>query len=159
MKILDLNLDHYSEYELMYEVGFRFYTNNKNVKFNLNIEKTDTAITIKGLRQGEREIFFFSLWQGFYSTIADEFMKNYDFASLPQFIKNYNQCTGWDGDEFFDLVTSDEIDWLIEKLYLLKLKLENFEENMLDDISCISDLLIFLKYVNENDMELRISQY
>ncbi|WP_298393397.1 hypothetical protein [Flavobacterium sp.] len=160
MKILDLNLDHYSEFELLYELGFRFYTNDKNVKFYLNIDKTENGKTIIETFQGEREIYFFSLWKGYYSSISNEFINNYDYNSLPQFIKNYNEGKGWDDDDDFDLITNDEIDWLISKLNILKLKNENIADNLLDgDIDCISDLINFLMYVKVNDMELRISQY
>ncbi len=160
MKILDLNLDYYSKFELLYELGFRFYTNNKNVKFYLNIESLENGKKIIESFQGEREIYFFSLWTGYYHLIESEFMDDYDYKSLPQFMKNYNEGKGWDGDEDFDLITNDEIDWLISKLILLKIKYENMVDNLfVDEIDLISDLLKFLSYVKENDMELRISKY
>jgi len=115
MEIQNLNLDYYSEFELIYEEGIRFYTNSKNVIFKLNSEPNDSGgfTTISTLIQGENQIYFFSLWNGYFTTIVRQLISDNDYPSLPQFIKNWNEGKGWDWDELVESITDRELNWLI----------------------------------------------
>lgn len=162
MEILNLNLDHYSEFELLYEEGIRFYTNYKNIIFKLNIEPNPTGggATITELSQGENNIYFFSLWYSYFDIVMDELITNSDYSELPEFVRDWNECKGWAWEKYVELITNDELSWFIVKLNEIKSRFEKeYKKDLVGHINCMTDLIFFLHFVKEKDMELRISRH
>ncbi|MDR6760959.1 hypothetical protein J2Y38_001157 [Flavobacterium sp. 2755] len=156
MKIDDLNLDYYSDF--LGEKEIRFYTNSKNIPFQRNIQKnSDGTSTEYLLKQGENGIYFFSLWEGYFYSLISELNVIPISPDLPEFITNWIKSIGWSSEDVPDIISENEIDWLIEKTVLVNEKVFENSTDLVWDFKCITDLIIFLKFVKENDMELRIS--
>ncbi|KUJ63235.1 hypothetical protein AR687_03515 [Flavobacteriaceae bacterium CRH] len=64
---------------------------------------------------------------------------------------------GWKWDNIPYLINQSELDWFITKIPPIN---KNEKESLKDEIwnyNCFSDLVLFLNFVKENEMELRIS--
>ncbi|WP_291151404.1 hypothetical protein [Flavobacterium sp. UBA7680] len=156
MKINDLNLDYYSDF--IGEKEIRFYTNSKNIPFQRNIQKNSDGISIEyQLDQGENGIYFFSLWEGYFNSLISELDVIPISPDLPEFITNWIKSIGWSWEDVTDIIFENDIDWLIEKISLVNEKVFKNSTDLVWDFKCITDLIIFLEFVKENDMELRIS--
>lgn len=156
MKIDNLNLDYYSDF--LGEGEIRFYTNSKNILFKKNIqEHTDGTFAEFQLNQGENGIYYFSLWDGYFYSLMSQLNIIPISDDLPEFIKNWIKSIGWSWEDVPDIISENEIDWLIEKISFANK--EVFKKSMVFvwDFECITDLVIFLNFVKENNMELRIS--
>jgi hypothetical protein len=157
MKIDSLNLDYYSDF--LGEVEIRFYTNPKNILFKRNIkEHTDGTSSEIQLNQGENNIYHFTLWEGYFDSLVSQLNIIPISPDLPEFIKNWILSIGWSWQGIPDMISENEIDWLIEKISLANKKMFENSEVFVWDFECIRDLVIFLNFVKENNMELRISR-
>ncbi|KRD11058.1 hypothetical protein ASE21_04890 [Flavobacterium sp. Root901] len=155
MKIKDLKLDYYSDF--LGEPEIRFYTNPKNIPFRRNIQKNpDGALSEITLKQGENGIYFFSMWDGFFFFLICELTNHLNPTYLPKFIKDYNECEGWRWDDIDLLINENDLDWSIDN-FLITLQRMNEKQKTDWNTNSIVDLIIFLKFVKENEMELRIS--
>ncbi len=156
MKINALNLDYYSDF--LGEREIRFYTNSKNTPFQRKIQKNSDGTSIEyQLEQGENGIYFFSLWEGYFYSLISELNVIPISPDLPEFIKNWIKSIGWSWEDIPDIISENEIDWLIEKTVLVNEKILENSTDLVWDFKCITDLIIFLKFVKKNEMELRIS--
>ena len=159
MEIDFLKLDYYSDF--LGEKEIRFYTNSKDIEFKRNIkELTKNQFYEVQLNQGENNIYFFSLWEGYFDTLIRKLIGNQNnYQELPKFIKNWYECKGWWGVDFIeDVILETELKWLLEIIPIIN---DNQKKALKEDIwesNCINDLIIFLNFVNKNDWELRISE-
>ncbi|WP_125723158.1 hypothetical protein [Flavobacterium ustbae] len=155
MKIKDLKLDYYSDF--LGEPEIRFYTNPKNIPFRRNNQKKPNGISSEiALTQGENGIYFFSMWDGFFFFLRCELTKYLNSTYLPKFIKDYDECEGWRWDEIDLLINENDLDWSIDN-FSMTLQKMNEKQKTDWNTNSIVDLIIFLKFVKENEMELRIS--
>jgi hypothetical protein len=155
MKIQNLNLDYYSDF--LGEPEIRFYTNSKSIPFRRNIQKNSDGISSEyQLKQGENDIYYFSLWDGYFFFLICELTKHLNPIYLPKFIKDYDECEGWRWDDIPNLINENDLDWSIDNFSLTLKKMNENPKNDWDTNSIV-DLIIFLKFVKENEMELRIS--
>ncbi|KIX20043.1 hypothetical protein SY27_16135 [Flavobacterium sp. 316] len=140
MYLENIQLDFYKGFEGEDEI--RFYANPKDVLFKRN----------------EKEIILFRLWNAYFSQIIDELISNIENEVLPKFIIDYNILEGWTWNNEAVLILEEEINWFIEKIESTIL---NREENIKDQFwsyECIINLYSYLKFVIENNLELRISK-
>lgn len=109
------------------------------------------------MNQGENGIYYFSLWDGYFYSLMSQLNIIPISDDLPEFIKNWIKSIGWSWEDVPDIISENEIDWLIEKISFANK--EVFKKSMVFvwDFECITDLVIFLNFVKENNMELRIS--
>ncbi|GGE99806.1 hypothetical protein [Flavobacterium limi] len=155
MKIEDLNLDYYSDF--LGEGEIRFYANSKNIFFKRNIqENPNGSTTYIQSTQGQNDIYYFSMWEGYFYFLIFELSTHLGILDLPTYIKNYNSCLGWKWDDVADIITNEEIDWSID---IFSMTLAKMNGGLKKDwnFECVLDLIIFLKFVRENNMELRIA--
>ncbi|WP_281233456.1 hypothetical protein [Flavobacterium gelatinilyticum] len=158
-EILKLNLDYFSDFKLLYEEGIRFYANSKDIVFKLNIKKDvfSNVVEIIQTSQGENDIYFFSLWNGYFSVIMTDLTDSHIYSDLPAFIKNWNEGKGWDWDDDAELIDEYDLDWLIITIKEILPKYKNGVYDKLENhFKCFSDLVIFLEFVKNNNFELRI---
>ncbi len=159
MEIDFLKLDYYSDF--LGEKEIRFYANSKETKFKRNKEKfAENQFHEIQLIQGENNIYFFSLWEGYFDSLIREFIDNKnEYKELPTFIKNWNECKGWcDVDSIEDVISDDELKWLLTIIPIINENHKKESKKSVWDYNCINDLLIFLNFVNNNEWELRISE-
>lgn len=155
MKINDLKLDYYSDF--LGEPEIRFYTNPKNIPFRRNIQKNPDGTSSEYLlKQGENGIYFFSIWDGYFFFLICELTNLLNPIYLPKFLKDYNECEGWRWDDIPDLINVNDLDWSIDNFSMALQKMNEDQKNDWSTNSIV-DLIIFLKFVKENEMELRIS--
>ncbi|OOV25764.1 hypothetical protein BXU11_13905 [Flavobacterium sp. LM5] len=159
MKIDSLNLDYYSGF--LGEKEIRFYTNSQEVVFKKNIKEyeKDKYCEIQ-LEQGENNIYFFSLWEGYFDSFVRELIvRKKEYQELPNFIKNWYECKGWrDIESIEDLITENELEWLISLVPEIN---EQHKQNLQEsvwDYDCINDLLEFFIFIKNNSWELRICE-
>ena len=103
------------------------------------------------------ELSFFSIWDGYFSPIIREILSNIENDVLPQFIINYNLVEGWVWKNEPELIVKDEMNWFIEKIQSTILNKEDNFKNKFWNIESITNLHLYLQFVKENDLELRIS--
>lgn len=159
MEIDFLKLDYYSDF--LGEKEIRFYTNSKDTKFKRNIEEfTENQFHEIQLTQGENNIYFFSLWDGYFDSLIRELIDNKnEYRELPAFIKNWNECKGWrDLDSIEDVISDDELEWLLTIIPIINDNHKKESKNSVWDYNCINGLSIFLNFVKNNEWELRISE-
>nr|WP_294934840.1 hypothetical protein [uncultured Flavobacterium sp.] len=156
MEIHNLNLDYYSDF--IGEDEIRFYANSKDIVFKKNsLPNPNGGFTEFQIRQGENGICFFSLWAGYFSPLLYKLLQCSDYDNLPLFIKNWNEGLGWSGNENFEKIADDELDWLLLKLPEITSGIEQNIENSDWNLNCMNDLLLFLAFIKENNLELRIA--
>jgi len=159
MEIDFFKLDYYSDF--LGENEIRFYTNSKDTKFKRNIQEfAENQFHEIQLNQGENNIYFFSLWEGYFDTLIRELIDlKKDYKKLPKFIKNWNECKGWrDVDSIEDIILENELDWLLTVIPIINENHKNKSKKSVWDNDCIKDLLIYLDFVKKNKWELRISE-
>ncbi len=131
--------------------------------------KVSSAEFISGLRRYseylilntiENNIYFFSLWEGYFQSFILELIDNQkEYEDLPNFIKNWNECKGWCGiDPKEDIILENELDWLLSNIPIINENHQKDPENCVWDNNCINDLLIFLNFVKTKAWELRVSE-
>lgn len=150
--------DYYSGYEGSNEI--RFYSNPATTKFRLNEKRIPNGWASIQLLQGENGITHFSMWEGFigeaFDYFIDEAFKTNSYPELPKFLQNYNECKGYcDLDSRPELIPSDDI---LKFNLLLDHYLKNENPTISGTKECLSDLILFLKYVIREENELRIAE-
>ena len=159
MEIDFFKLDYYSDF--LGEKEIRFYTNSKDTKFKRNIEEfAENQFHEIQLTQGENNIYFFSLWEGYFASLIQELIDNKkEYGELPKFIRNWNECKGWcDVDSIEDVILENELEWLLSIIPIINDNHNKEPKNSVWDNNCINDLLIFLNFVKTKEWELRISE-
>ena len=159
MTIADLNLDYYSGFEG--ETEIRFYTNPKNLVFQLNrIPNASGGYSELQLQQGEYGILFFSMWDGYFHLIEEKLFYRSEYNSLPKFLRDSNEVKGWAWIDINPaLISNQELEWLIISLTEINNELmANEQDRSYWNFDCISAFITFLELVKRNDMELRVSK-
>lgn len=154
-----LKLDYYSAF--IGEKEIRFYTNSKDTKFKRNIKKlAENQFHEIQLSQGENNIYFFSIWDGYFDSLIRELIDSEkEYQELPRFIKNWNECKGWcDIEAIEDLISENELEWLLTIIPIINDNYRQESKKGVWDYNCIKDLLSFLSFVKNNNWELRISE-
>ncbi|MEN2401628.1 hypothetical protein GKZ90_0017695 [Flavobacterium sp. MC2016-06] len=159
MKIKLLKLDYYSDF--LGETEIRLYTNSKETVFEKNIKEyeKDKFHEIQ-LTQGENNIYFFSLWEGYFDSFIRALIVNKkEYQELPNFIKNWYECKGWrDIESIAELITENELDWIIKIIPEIIEQYRQSPQIGIWDDNCINDLSRFLNFVKNNNWELRICE-
>ncbi|MVO09434.1 hypothetical protein GOQ30_09715 [Flavobacterium sp. TP390] len=157
MDLENIKLDFYEGFEGEDEI--RLYANSKDVFFKPN-RKTNLYgdfIEIQ-LKQNENGIVFFSIWDGYFLPIISEILSNIENDVLPQFIINYKTVEGWVWNNEPELIVKDEMNWFIEKIQSTILNKDDNFKNKFWNIESITNLHLYLQFVKEKDLELRISK-
>ena len=154
-----LKLDYYTDF--LGENEIRFYTNSKDNIFKRKIEEfAENQFHEIQLTQGENNIYFFSLWEGYFDSLIRELIINKnEYKELPMFIRNWNECKGWrDIDSIEDVILDNELEWLLTIIPTINKNHKEESKKSVWDYNCINDLLIFLNFVKMKEWELRISE-
>jgi hypothetical protein len=159
MTVGSLKLDYYSGFEG--ETEIRFYTHSSKVVFTKNIQEYEGGkFQEVQLKQGENNIYFFSLWNGYFVSFLETLMSyEKDYGKLPNFIKNWNELKGWaDINYHIEIISDNDLNWLIEKISVVTQQYEQSSQKITCDSDCFHDLLKFLEFVKDNKWELKICE-
>ena len=157
MDLNNIKLDFYSDFLGEFEI--RFYCNAETTEFKLNISENESGgYSQISLKQGENEIYHFSLWEGYFSQLIDILINNFTSVELPKFILDYQFCEGWVWDTNYKLITERELDWVL--IQIEKSLMNNKENNKNDfwSLDCIHNLYLSLKFVKDNNLQLHITK-
>ncbi|MDR6762351.1 hypothetical protein J2Y38_002562 [Flavobacterium sp. 2755] len=156
MKFENVQLDFYSNF--LGEGEIRLYCNNKDTEFKLNIfEKAPNSHEIIQLRQGENQIYHFSMWEGYFNQINHLLVERVSFIELPKFIRDYQIGEGWDWNLFYQKIPITELDWVLNQMEYLVKNVDKYKMNFWN-FDCVENLYLFLKIVKGNNLQLYISK-
>lgn len=151
-------LDFYSDF--LGESEIRFYANEVG-KFKLNYEIDNYGRKCEmQLAQGENEIFHFSIWEGYFTSIPNALRSISKNGYLPEFLRNDEEWS-FEGQKI--LIEEADVYWLIEELssneFIELIRNQDASQNYKNDtLNSVQNLVLFVEEALKNKYELRISR-